>query len=398
MQGISTVDCAKAIAAAACYSGDAWDLVLDKSKVTKALPIFVVLTVAATGSEMDCGSVISNPETKDKYDFDSPWMRPSCAFMDPTHTFTVPKKQTAAGTVDIMSHVLEAYFSRAQGFMQDRIAEALLKTCIVNGNIALDNPTDYDARANLMWASSWAINGLTSCGKGQAWSVHQIEHMCENDDLQKREALLKEVEFNCRIGQKIGAKALVINMPKNSFESGKPYEKEPEQILSDSTAILNCLCELAQKYGIGIGVEVIGSKRSSIRTVRQVNSLFKTVNYPNLGYVLDPYNLFTYDKTLTFDSILEADPTRIFAAHINQSEEDLPIHLLCKENRSLCDRGVMNIDRYMKNLQTIGYDGPVSIEVFPKDYWEDDAEWIVSECYKTTKAFMEKNGFIDTVC
>jgi 2-keto-myo-inositol isomerase len=198
--------------------------------------------------------------------------------------------------------------------------------------------------------------------------------------------------------QKIGAKALVINMPKNSFESGKPYEKEPEQILIDSTAILNCLCELAQKYGIGIGVEVIGSKRSSIRTVRQVNSLFKTVNYPNLGYVLDPYNLFTYDKTLTFDSILEADPTRIFAAHINQSEEDLPIHLLCKENRSLCDRGVMNIDRYMKNLQTIGYDGPVSIEVFPKDYWEDDAEWIVSECYKTTKAFMEKNGFIDTVC
>lgn len=128
--------------------------------------------------------------------------------------------------------------------------------------------------------------------------------MCENDDLQKREALLKEVEFNCRIGQKIGAKALVINMPKNSFESGKPYEKEPEQILIDSTAILNCLCELAQKYGIGIGVEVIGSKRSSIRTVRQVNSLFKTVNYPNLGYVLDPYNLFTYDKTLTFDSIL----------------------------------------------------------------------------------------------
>ena len=175
--GGSTVDCAKAIAAAACYSGDAWNLVLDKSKVTKALPIFVVLTVAATGSEMDCGSVISNPETKDKYDFDSPWMRPSCAFMDPTHTFTVPKKQTAAGTVDIMSHVLEAYFSRAQGFMQDRIAEALLKTCIVNGNIALDNPTDYDARANLMWASSWAINGLTSCGKGQAWSVHQIEHM-----------------------------------------------------------------------------------------------------------------------------------------------------------------------------------------------------------------------------
>ena len=175
--GGSTVDCAKAIAAAACYSGDAWDLVLDKSKVTKALPIFVVLTVAATGSEMDCGAVISNPETKDKYDFDSPWMRPSCAFMDPTHTFTVPKKQTAAGTVDIMSHVLEAYFIRAQGFMQDRIAEALLKTCIVNGNIALDNPTDYDARANLMWASSWAINGLTSCGKGQAWSVHQIEHM-----------------------------------------------------------------------------------------------------------------------------------------------------------------------------------------------------------------------------
>ena len=175
--GGSTVDCAKAIAAAACYSGDAWDLVLDKKKVTKALPIFVVSTVAASGSEMDCCSVITNPETKEKYDFDSDWMRPKCAFMDPTYTFTVSKRQTAAGTVDIMSHILEAYFSRTQGFMQDRIAEALLKTCIVNGEIALNSPADYDARANLMWASCWAINGLISCGKEQAWSVHQIEHM-----------------------------------------------------------------------------------------------------------------------------------------------------------------------------------------------------------------------------
>lgn len=152
---------------------------------------------------------------------------------------------------------------------------------------------------------------------------------------------------------------------------------------------------LAEKYGFCY-MELIAVKLHEYLGNHSEEDLCKLFSEHKIK--VDPYNLFTYDKTLTFDSILEADPTRIFAAHINQSEEDLPIHLLCKENRSLCDRGVMNIDRYMKNLQTIGYDGPVSIEVFPKDYWEDDAEWIVSECYKTTKAFMEMHGLLENAC
>lgn len=242
----------------------------------------------------------------------------------------------------------------------------------------------------------------------QLFSEHKIEvqaingfqiydsFMCENDNPQKRAELLEKVEFNCRIGQRIGAKALVINMPKNSFESGKPYEKKYDQIMRDSVQMLSCLCEIAQKYSIGIGVEIIGARRSSVRTVDQVTQLLKEVGYSNLGYVLDPYNLFSYDKTSTFDSVLGADVSRIFAVHINQAEKDLPIDMLCKENRCLCDHGVMNIAAYLQNLQTIGYTGPVSIEVFPKEYWQDDAEWIIRECYKTTRDFMNKHGFLQT--
>lgn len=175
--GGSSIDCAKYVAAAANYDGDAWDLSIDKSKIQKVLPVFSVLTLAATGSEMDCGGVITNPETYEKIGGGVAEQRPKASVLDPTYTFTVPANQTAAGTADIMSHTMETYFNRTQGtYFQDRVAASILKTCIHYGPIAMREPDNYEARANLMWASSWAINDFLADGKANVWTVHPIEH------------------------------------------------------------------------------------------------------------------------------------------------------------------------------------------------------------------------------
>ncbi|URZ08410.1 NADH-dependent butanol dehydrogenase BdhB [Clostridium felsineum] len=175
--GGSAIDCAKVVAAGCDYEGDPWDIVLDGSKIKKVLPIASILTLAATGSEMDSWAVINNMETNEKLIAAHPDMAPTFSILDPTYTFTVPKNQTAAGTADIMSHVFEVYFSNTKtAYLQDRMAEAVLRTCIKYGKIALEHPSDYEARANLMWASSLAINGLLTYGKDTNWSVHLMEH------------------------------------------------------------------------------------------------------------------------------------------------------------------------------------------------------------------------------
>lgn len=175
--GGSVIDCSKVIAAAACYDGDAWDLVLQPPKIQKALPIFAVLTLSATGSEMDNFAVISDLTKNEKWGTGSPYMRPTMSILDPSYTFTVSKKQTAAGTADMMSHIFENYFTSIdKADVQARFCEGLLKVCIQYAPIALEKPDDYDARANLMWCSSLAIHELLSEGARVAWCVHPMEH------------------------------------------------------------------------------------------------------------------------------------------------------------------------------------------------------------------------------
>lgn len=175
--GGSTIDCAKVIAAGYYYDGDAWDIVADPRKITGVLPIASVLTLAATGSEMDAGGVITNLDTNEKLGTGHEDMAPKFSILDPTFTFSVPANQTAAGTADIMSHIFEVYFSNTnEAFLQNRMAEAMLKTCINYGRKAIDEPDNYEARSNLMWTSSLAINGILSYGKQTEWSVHAMEH------------------------------------------------------------------------------------------------------------------------------------------------------------------------------------------------------------------------------
>lgn len=175
--GGSTIDCSKVIAAGAYYDKDPWDLVLDGSLIKEVLPIVTILTLAATGSEMNKNAVISNLETNEKFGTSSRLMIPQASILDPTYLYTLPAIQTAAGTADIMSHIFEAYFSREKdAFIQDRFSEGILKACIKYCKIALQEPDNYEARANLMWASSMALNGLTGSGKEHSWTCHPIEH------------------------------------------------------------------------------------------------------------------------------------------------------------------------------------------------------------------------------
>lgn len=175
--GGSTIDATKFIGAATYYDGDAWDIMTGKTKITNCLPIVTILTLSATGSEMDAGGVISNIDTKDKIGLMHPALLPKVSFLDPTNTYTVNAYQTACGSADMLNHIMEVYFNRNQDlFMLDCVMEGLMKTIIKYTPIALREPENYEARANLMWASSWAINGFVNGGKRQAWSCHPIEH------------------------------------------------------------------------------------------------------------------------------------------------------------------------------------------------------------------------------
>ena len=175
--GGSVIDCGKVIAAGACSEEDPWELVLHPEKITAALPIYSVLTLAATGSEMDKFAVISDLKKNEKWGTASEHMKPKMSIMDPEYTYSVSKKQTAAGTADIISHIFENYFTNVSNAdVQARFAEGLLKNCFYYGPVALEHPDDYDARANLMWTSSMAINGILSDGAEVAWCVHPMEH------------------------------------------------------------------------------------------------------------------------------------------------------------------------------------------------------------------------------
>ena len=175
--GGKVIDCAKAVAAGFYYDGDPWDFSGRKLTPERALPVFTVLTMAATGSEMDNIAVISNPETNEKESFSGPCCYPAVSILDPTYTYSLPASQTAAGTADIMSHTFENYFSPIEdNYLADSLAEAILRSCVKYGPKAIETPDDYEARANLMWNAAWAINGFLDMGKPVAWSVHRMEH------------------------------------------------------------------------------------------------------------------------------------------------------------------------------------------------------------------------------
>ena len=176
--GGSVIDSAKAIGYGVANEGDVWDF-YEKRRTAKAcLPIGVVLTIAAAGSEMSDSSVITKEEGWLKRGYSSNYARARFAVMNPELTMTLPKYQTASGCVDIMMHTMERYFNHSENMeMTDGISEHLLRTVMKNAKILMNEPDNYQARAEVMWAGSLSHNGLTGCGTGGGdWASHQLEH------------------------------------------------------------------------------------------------------------------------------------------------------------------------------------------------------------------------------
>ena len=175
--GGSVVDGTKFIAAAVPFEGDPWDILAKGAPVTAALPFGVVLTLPATGSEMNIAAVITKWSTQEKLFFSSPLVFPKFSVLDPETTFSLPPRQVSNGIVDAFTHVMEQYLTYpVNAPLQDRMAESILKTLITEGPKTLANPTDYDARANLVWSATMALNGLIAVGVPQDWTTHMIGH------------------------------------------------------------------------------------------------------------------------------------------------------------------------------------------------------------------------------
>ncbi|MEH7384829.1 iron-containing alcohol dehydrogenase [Bacillus sp. JJ1521] len=175
--GGSVIDCTKAIAAGAKYDGDVWDFMARKAVASDALPLGTVLTIAATGSEMNSGSVITNWETNEKYGWGSPAVFPKFSILDPVNTFTLPKDQTVYGMVDMMSHVLEHYFHRVPNTLtQDQWCESILRTVIETAPKLINDLENYDYRSTIMLNGTLALNRMLNMGYSGDWATHNIEH------------------------------------------------------------------------------------------------------------------------------------------------------------------------------------------------------------------------------
>ena len=176
--GGSAIDSAKAIGYGVMNDGDVWDLYDYKKQAKACMPLGVILTLAATGSEMSDSSVITNEEGLVKRGYSSDFCRPRFAILNPELTMTLPDYQTACGCTDIMMHTMERYFTNGGNMeLTDSMAEALLRTVKENAKILARDPKNYDARAEVMWAGSLSHNGLTGCGNdGGDWMTHKLEH------------------------------------------------------------------------------------------------------------------------------------------------------------------------------------------------------------------------------
>lgn len=175
--GGSVIDTAKVIAGSALYEGDPWELVKSRAQISRALPLLAIPTMAATGSEMNSCAVITNPDTHEKLGWTTEALRPKVSFLDPKNTFTVPPAQTAFGSADILSHILEVYLNRAEGFdAMDGFMESMMRSVIRWAPLAMADGANEEARANLLWDSEWAINDLIDRGHSVSWSCHALEH------------------------------------------------------------------------------------------------------------------------------------------------------------------------------------------------------------------------------
>lgn len=267
--GGSVIDATKFIVAAACFEGnDPWEILSKRLPINKALPFGTVLTISATGSEMNSGAVITKAETHDKLAFGSSKVYPQFSVLDPEVTYSLPMKQVSNGVVDAFVHVVEQYVTYpVNAMVQDKFAEAVLVTLITEGPKALETPDDYDIRANLMWASTWALNGWIGCGVPEDWATHMIGHeitaLYGLDHAQTLAIVLPGVLSVMRKGKA----DKIVQFGEQVFGIYNNMTKE-ERIDETIRAVVNFFEEMQVKTRLsdyGLGEEVVNAVSSRIK-------------------------------------------------------------------------------------------------------------------------------------
>lgn len=288
--GGSVIDSAKAIGVGTKYDGDFWDFFDGKNRreIKDTLPVGVVLTIAAAGSEGSPSMVITNSKTKMKRgNLKSDIVRPVFAIMNPNLTMTLPKYQTACGIVDIMTHVIERYFSNTEEcIVTDKLCEGILKTMLIEGKKVIENSNDYNARANIMWASTIAHNNICGVGREQDWSSHKIEHELSGLYGIAHGAGLSVIVIRwMRYVSKINPDKF-IDFGNNVFDMNKDaYDTDDDYV----NEVINRLEEFWVSLGMPSSLEELGYKEDDL------DYLVSNVDYNKDGYVGNYVKIYKED-------------------------------------------------------------------------------------------------------
>ncbi|MDY0241577.1 MAG: iron-containing alcohol dehydrogenase [Rhodospirillaceae bacterium] len=258
--GGSVMDGTKFMAAATLFEGDPWKIVESGGRAAKAaLPLGTIVTLPATGSEMNCGGVVTKIATKDKLAFSNPVMYPRFSVLDPTKTYTLPPRQVANGVVDAFVHVVEQYLTYpVNSPIQDRFAEGLLLTLIEEGPKALATPLDYDVRANVMWAATQALSGLIAVGVPQDWSTHMIGHeLTVLFGLDHGQSLAVVLPATLSVCREAKAKRLVQYAERVWGIKGLPEDQAIEEAIQRTAAFFESLGVSTRLSGYKLGIKDI---------------------------------------------------------------------------------------------------------------------------------------------
>ncbi|MGQ9856654.1 MAG: iron-containing alcohol dehydrogenase [Fervidobacterium sp.] len=261
--GGSVVDSAKAVAAGYYYDGDIWDAFIGKYNVKKALPLYVVLTMSATGTEMNGNGVVTNEATQEKFYFSSKHVYPVVSIVDPTTQYSLPANQVVYGAIDAISHVMEYYFDVAGSDLLDRIDEGIIKTLVETTEVILKEPENYEARANFCLATTLALNGLTGMGTtGGDWSSHELEHAVSalNPDVAHGAGLaIVFPAWMTYVKDKISHK--LVKFGKNIF--GMDGDIKPEDVIDK-------LKSWYKKIGAPIALKEVGFNKEDIEKLTEI--------------------------------------------------------------------------------------------------------------------------------
>lgn len=216
------------------------------------------------------------------------------------------------------------------------------------------------------------------------------ELFSKDDTAARREALMEEFLFGCKIAEQIGSHAFIV-VPPMSADPRVPYADTQENIREDCIRIMRKLAEVSGDYGVNICFELVGTPKCSVRTVPFAVDIVNEIDRANVGYAFDPCNIFGYHKLNDFSQMALADVKKIFAVHINDYD-DVPESELAPPARCFCGQGVLNLSNYLDVLKRMGYQGMVSIETFRPEHYARRPEDVIAEAYLTTKATLEKAG------